>query len=126
MLNFGDNVYHHDTANDGWIQERSFHSDENSLHGEGNLRRDTGSTDRVLIGRDFAYWGAEGPRPPEQFKEFIWTGRGQVYNVQNEERKEAFIVWLQSQSDRGLINDPADWSLDEKVRNLLEQEAVTC
>lgn len=125
MLNFGDNIYHH-APGGRWVQERSFHSDVNSLTGGGNLKRDTGCTDRVLIGRDFAYWGAEGPRPPAQFKEFVWTGRGQVYNVASEERKEAFIGWLQALPDRGLMADPADWSLDTKVRQLLYPEPATC
>tara|TARA_Y100000114_G_scaffold156379_1_gene183385 strand:+ start:10462 stop:11100 length:639 start_codon:yes stop_codon:yes gene_type:complete len=126
MLNFGDNIYHREPATRKWVQERSFHSDENSLLGGGNLRRDTGSTDRVLLGRDYAYWGAEGPRPPAQFKEFIWAGRGQVYNVDSEDRKEAFIAWLQNQPGRGLINDPTDWSLDKEVRSLLDRKSVTC
>lgn len=125
MLNFGDNIYHH-APGGRWVQERSFHSDANSLTGGGNLKRDTGYTDRVLIGRDFAYWGANGPRPPAQFKEFIWTGRGQAYKVASEERKEAFIAWLQDLSDRGLMADPTDWSLDTKVRQLLYPEPGTC
>jgi hypothetical protein len=125
MLNFGDNIYHH-APGGRWVQERSFHSDKNSLKGGGNLKRDTGYTDRVLIGRDFAYWGAEGPRPPAQYKEFVWTGRGQVYKVASEERKEAFIGWLQDLPDRGLMADPADWSLDTKVRQLLYPEPATC
>lgn len=125
MLNFGDNIYHHAPGGQ-WVQERSFHSDVNSLTGSGNLKRDTGYTDRVLIGRNFAYWGAEGPRPPARFKEFVWAGRGQVYKVANEERKEEFIGWLQDLPDRGLMADPADWSLDTKVRQLLSPEPVLC
>ncbi|WP_100259157.1 Nmad2 family putative nucleotide modification protein [Qipengyuania seohaensis] len=126
MLNFGDNIYHHDEATGQWIQEHSFHSDENSLHGGGNLKRDTDRTDRVLIGREYAYWGAKGPRPPNEFKEFVRRGRGQIYNVDCEAKKEAFIAWLQGIPDRGLIHDPADWSRDKKVRMLLDRKPVTC
>lgn len=126
MLNFGDNIYHRDPETGEWIQEHSFHGEQGTLIGAGNLKRDTGRTDRVLIGRDFAYWGGNGPRPPEQFKEFIKSGIGEVYAVRSEERKEAFIDWLQSLPDRGLISEPADWFHDKKVRKLLGAGAVVC
>lgn len=126
MLNFGDNIYHRDEKTDEWIQEPSFHGVQGTLIGKGNLKRDTGRTDRVLIGRDFAYWGGNGPRPPKQFEEFIKGGIGEVYAVQSEARKEAFIEWLQSLPDRGLINDPADWLHDKKVRELINTRAAVC
>lgn len=126
MLSFGDNIYHRDPTTDEWIQESSFHSDPNSIVGNGNLRRDTATTDKVLIGRDYAYWGANGPRPPEQFGAFIKTGRGHEYNVHDEKLKDAFIDWLRGLPCRGLTGDPADWTHDEQLRRMIAAGAHPC
>jgi len=126
MLSFGDNLYHRDPHTHEWIQEPSFHSDPNSLLGEGNLRRDTARTDRVLIGREYAYWGGQGPKPPEEFAELVKSGIGETFNVDDEELKEAFISWLQNLPDRGLIGDPADWFHDKKLRQMIKGKAPAC
>lgn len=126
MLSFGDNIYHRDPTTDEWIQEPSFHSDPNSLVGKGNLRRDTATTDKVLIGRDYAYWGAKGPRPPERFGAFIKTGRGHEYNVDDQKLQDEFIEWLLGLPARGLIGDPTDWTHDEKLRRMIASGAPTC
>lgn len=126
MLSYGDNIYHRDPESGYWIQEPSFHSDPNSLNGRGNLLRDTGTTDRVLIGRDYAYWGPNGPRPPEVFNDFVKTGRGHEHNSEDEYLKETFIAWLQGIPDRGLIHEPADWTLDKKLRQMIAAGESVC
>ncbi len=126
MLSYGDNLYHRHSESGAWIQEPSFHSDPNSLIGQGNLRRDTATTDKVLIGRDYAYWGPNGPRPPELYSEFVKTGRGHEYKADDESLKGKFIAWLQGIPDRGLIHDPADWTHDKKLRQLIAAEVSQC
>lgn len=125
-LCFGDNIYHRCPESSGWIQEDSFHSDENSLNGLGNLKRDTGTTENVLIGRQFAYWGAGGPTPPSCFEPIVWRRRGEVYRVENQDMQDAFIEWLQGMTDRGFRYPPADWSHDKKLRHILDKETAPC
>lgn len=52
----GDNIYHSDGAGN-WTQENSHHSNPDGTPNEGNLTRDTGSTDCVLASNHFLYFG---------------------------------------------------------------------
>lgn len=52
-LRYGDNIYHHRRGGGGYEQEDSFHSLEDGSVSLGDLHRDTGTTDKVLIGREF-------------------------------------------------------------------------
>lgn len=125
-LCFGDNIYHRHPETTNWIQEPSFHSDPNSLLGLGNYKRDTGTTDRVLIGRDYAYWGGSGPRPPARFESLVKRGRGHQYAVDDDALKDEFIAWLFALPERGFCHDPADWSRDKKLKALLKAQAMPC
>lgn len=52
----GDNIYH--KAEDGsWVQEDSHHSNEDGSINEDNLKRDTGSTENILLSDYFFYFG---------------------------------------------------------------------
>ena len=118
-LCFGDNIYHRSPEDKSWIQEQSFHSDENSLRGLGNLKRDTGTTENVLVASEYSYWGGSGPATPSRFQSIIKEGRGYQFNVDDENLKNDFIEWLLSMPDRGFRNDPADWSHDKQIRQQL-------
>ena len=50
VLRYGDNIYHRDGGEE-FLQEDSFHSLEDGSLSLGDLHRDTGTTDRVLISR---------------------------------------------------------------------------
>lgn len=52
----GDNIYHKDDSG-SWIQENSHHSNEDGTVNDGNLKRDTGRTQSVLISSRFIYFG---------------------------------------------------------------------
>jgi hypothetical protein len=68
-LRYGDNIYHRDI--DGvFQQEDSFHSLEDGAVSLGDLRRDTGTTEKVLIGREFAYWGRSAIKLPDKLRCF--------------------------------------------------------
>ena len=71
-----------------------------------------------MIGRDYAYWGALGPKPPTKFEPLIKSGRAEQYQVDDENLKDEFIDWLQGIPDRGFKHEPADWSLDKKLKQL--------
>ena len=69
----GDNIYRPVPA--GYEQQPSGHWDhENQREHLGNKARDTG-VDRILAGREFAYWGGSGPRLPSKLA-FLQVARG--------------------------------------------------
>lgn len=125
-LCFGDNIYHRCQKTGVWVQEESFHSDPESLKGKGNLRRDTASTDRVLIGSEYTYWGGKGPTPPAKFKSIVKEGRGQKYQVESPALQNAFIEWLKEMPERGFRHDPADWHHDKQIRLQLAAGGSEC
>lgn len=125
-LCFGDNIYHRSPQDGAWQQEPSFHSDPNSLIGKGNLRRDTGTTDKLLIGREFAYWGGEGPKTPAEFEAIVWRRRGEKYRVDDPAMQVDFVAWLRSNPARGFINPPADWTRVKELKALFPKELAPC
>ena len=122
MMYFGDNIYSRDDEDGPWHQLRSFHSDERSMIGQGNLKRDTGST-RVLIGQDFTYWGSQAAELPARFASLAKKGRGHSVNVDDESLKDEFIVWLKANEDRGFLADPVDWARNSKLQTALSGAA---
>jgi hypothetical protein len=110
---YGDNVYHHDSACGRWVQEDSFHSQERGILHSENLRTDTGSTDRALIGDWFIYWGGEGPKIPDEFFDFVQRTQGHK-SIDDEARIAAFVRWASSQGEANtVIGDPAEWPFEE-------------
>ena len=59
MAAVGDNIYHRD-SDGNWAQEYSLHRRAGGPIDTQHLERDT-SSNRVLIGDQFSYWGGEGP-----------------------------------------------------------------
>jgi hypothetical protein len=108
MLRYGDNIYHHVDGSETFAQEDSFHSEPNGVTSVENLDRDTKRTDRVLIGREFAYWGGEGPKIPAELIEFVHKTQGHK-NRFAPERIDAFITWVRGLADSGWVADPTDW-----------------
>jgi hypothetical protein len=112
---YGDNIYHRDPRSMEWIQEYSFHSRKGGITDLENLRVDTGTTDRVLIGEWFIYWGCDAPAIPKMFKEFIHRGIGNHY-VNDEVAIAKFVRWAISQGDPGMQGEPAEWQYVEEKR----------
>jgi hypothetical protein len=106
---YGDNIYHHNQQTGDWVQEDSFHSLSAGELQVKNLHRDTFKTDRVLVGRDFCYWGgSEPPRIPEHLRCFVHTTQGHKNHFSDAE-KSALMSWLGTLHRRGRVGDPADW-----------------
>ena len=59
---FGDNIYFKDDAGE-WHQQDSHHSCEDGSPNLHNIRNDT-QTDRVLLSKEYSYWGGSGPEIP--------------------------------------------------------------
>lgn len=106
-LRYGDNIYHRD-GGEAFRQEDSFHSREDGSISRGDLRRDTGTTDRILLARDFAYWGRSAIELPKGLGCFAKNGPGHLRNF-TDEQLARFFAWLEQRPERGYIDEPADW-----------------
>ena len=95
MQRYGDNIYHHREGSDEWIQEDSFHSQRAGQVDPDNLAVDTSTTDRVLIGEWFTYWGGDGPLIPERFDKVVLTGIGNKY-IDDDALIIDFLEWAKS------------------------------
>ena len=115
VLRYGDNIYHRDVKDSRWIQEHSFHSREGGVTDPDNLQVDTGSTDKVLIGDWFTYWGGDGPKIPERFSAFIHRGIGH-HCVKDEPLVRDFIAWAGSKEGPGVWGDPCEWKYPRKKK----------
>ena len=63
MKGFGDNIYHRNVVDGSWSQADSHHSLDDGSPNLRNIVHDT-KVERVLISRDFVYYGGEGPQIP--------------------------------------------------------------
>lgn len=104
---YGDNIYHLE-ADGSYRQEHSFHSQPDGALSAENLQRDTSRTDRVLIAREFAYWGQDAPLIPEALSDFVHTTQAHRCRF-SEDRIEAFISWIHGISGRGFLGRPSNW-----------------
>ncbi len=113
-MRYGDNIYHHE-GGPNYVQEDSFHSLENGVLSVGDLKRDTGRTSRVLIGRDYAYWGRSAIRIPNELARFVKKRPGHLRKFPEYEI-DKLMAWLEQQTQRGFLDEPADWRGLEKKR----------
>jgi hypothetical protein len=108
MQQYGDNIYYKNSENGEWHQANSFHSAEDGSLSPPNIERDTGITERVLIGQNFSYWGVEGPLIPEALGDFVHTTQGHRCRYKPD-RIAAFLAWLDSVPRPIMIGRPANW-----------------
>jgi hypothetical protein len=106
-LRYGDNIYHRDGGKK-FHQEDSFHSLEDGTISLGDLKRDTGTTERILVGHEFAYWGRSAIELPHDLRCFVKKGQGHL-NRFTEKEVERLHAWLGQHPERGYIDEPADW-----------------
>jgi hypothetical protein len=106
---YGDNIYHKEAGN--WIQEDSHHSFEEGVMNTRNLAQDT-QTNRVLLSKNYVYYGAEAIGIPTQFRCFgedhydiCNTGRDFKKNYP-EDLVIVFHQWLATQCELGLQGWP--------------------
>ena len=108
---YGDNIYHRNPKNNRWIQEDSHHSLPDGRPNLENIRHDT-KADRVLVGSQFAYWGAIGPLIPSRFRKSgginVCAGRGHKCRF-SEEFVDSFVSWVKSLSLKGYLGPPSEF-----------------
>lgn len=109
---YGDNIYHHGTAGD-WSQEDSHHSLPGGRINPKNLIPDT-SCPRVLISKDYCYWGKLAPEIPldlrnRQTDQDICHDRPGHRSNFTTSLIEDFEKWFRSFGSRGVVGLPRDW-----------------
>lgn len=108
---YGDNIYHRD-ADGNWQQADSRHSLPDGSPNYGHIKRDT-KADRVLVSRDFVYYGGRGPVVPERFRagygmDLIHGAPSYRVNFPDVMRDDV-INWIRNDLDTGLQADPFAW-----------------
>ena len=114
FLRYGDNIYHRD-ADGVFQQEDSFHSMEDGSVSLGDLKRDTGTTDRVLLGREFAFWGRSGIKLPDSLLYLVKKGPSHKSNF-SKEQVQLFQAWLEGHPERGYLDEPAHWQFLSRTK----------
>ena len=61
----GDNIYCWDAGKNTWEKAWSQHSRDKATEDQWFTDDDTGTTDKVLVGKDFVYWGREALPVPD-------------------------------------------------------------
>jgi hypothetical protein len=105
---FGDNIYGRDPVTKLFVQDFSFHSNPDGSCNQKNLKRDTGKTERILIGHDFAYFGVAAPKIPKDLRDLIKKGPSHKCRFKPD-RVKAFEEWATAQPGRGYIDKPTHW-----------------
>lgn len=100
---FGDNIYHH-LENGEWMQEDSHHTNNDGTINVHNLKRDTDTTDRVLIAEEFFYFGSGMIDISDQHGECIHYGIG--HSCPEIEKCQALWKYLCENYEKGLIYLP--------------------
>lgn len=107
---YGDNIYAK-APSGKWQQAHSHHSFRDGTPNQANVDNDT-QTNRILVGTDFAYWGAEGPVVPESLRSFqgfdLRVGRNHKSKFPQAFVDE-FTKWFRSLDETGCIGRPGDW-----------------
>ena len=114
MYRYGDNIYYRDAANGEYCAVDSFHSEEHGGVSPDNLQTDTGTTTRVLLGDDFAYWGIDGPEIPEPLRKVFVAKRYHKCRFPAEKVRD-FLSWLELVPGHGLLGRPAHWRNAKKA-----------
>jgi hypothetical protein len=109
---YGDNIYRL-LVGDQWAQVDSHHSHHDGTQNMANVKRDT-KADRVLISKEFAYFGGNAPGIPKTLRNFRGTdlckiGPGHKCNFPEDMIRE-FIGWFSALGVGGYVGKPLDWS----------------
>ena len=123
LLRYGDNIYHRDVKNE-FRQEDSFHSLEDGSISVGNRNRDTAKTDKVLIGREFCYWGRAAIKLPDALKCFDIRSQGHKSRF-SQEQISALLRWLAEHPKRGYLGEPAHWQFLGAVKRKSAKKGET-
>lgn len=104
----GDNIYHRPNGAMAWIQEDSHHSQVDGSPEPSNIRNDT-QTNRVLVSRNFYYFGDAAPEIPSQILNEIGYQNRIGHRKFSLDNAKIMIDWLNSRYKKQVntvISDP--------------------
>lgn len=104
---YGDNIYHSQFINneEKWLQDNSYHSNEEGEVNPLNLRRDTLISKDVLVSTFFYYFGCKAiDISPSIISDF--AKHGPSYRLVEENIAQKVIIDLKDKFDTGFHNDP--------------------
>lgn len=111
---YGDNIYHQN-IDGNWLQDDSHHSLDNGEINQHNLKRDTSTTNMVLISNYFYYFGKEAFEITSKYsEEFCKKGPGHRYV--DEEIALKILAHIQKNYNTGLIGFPSMFQEEHFVR----------
>jgi len=116
MMMIGDNIYHRDQPTAPWQQSDSHHSNPDGTPNPLNLDKDTGA-DRVLISRDFFYFGRTAPIVPAGLLSNLGYRNGIGHRVFQDSQCVALLqcLFTSGKDARNVVaGDPFDF--DESAR----------
>lgn len=102
---YGDNIYHRDEHNGEWYQANSHHSYSNGATNQHNLRKDT-SSDKVLISRDFFYFGRSALVLPNKYATAVYRNTRNYHNDPESPLLNEFLRYVRDTYEPGYIADP--------------------
>lgn len=108
----GDNIYFYDSAQCRWHQADSHHSNLDGTANLHNVLNDT-KADRVLISRQFVYFGRQAPVVQPGVLASIGFCNGRNYRVFGQEKCTGLLAWLHDASGRSMncvLADPFDFA----------------
>lgn len=103
----GDRTYRHEPGSDDWQFEVSMHHIPAALGNGNHVDIDT-SVDRLLVGKQFTYWGDSGPKLPAHLMTLFPNPRGQKCPPEGPLLDELHQL-IEIDNPRGPVGDPADW-----------------
>ena len=89
----------------------------NQCHSEKHFKTDT-SVNRVLISKEFYYFGKEAPEIPEQYRSIIHTGQGHTQikpTSRNSMTVSVFLIWLRDNFKQGVNGEPTTVNTKKKL-----------
>ena len=112
----GDNIYSPKPNGNGFDQLNSYHSQSDGSPCQKHIKRDT-SVNRVLISKNFAYFGAEGPKIPKLLRDagIVLKGRGRR-KIADDTIIEYFETWFAGLHGSGYRGRPFDMIAEAKRR----------
>ncbi len=104
---YGDNIYHRKA--DGEFQQTwSFHSHPDGSVHQDNLNQDTGTTTRMLVFKQFNYFGVNAVDMPAGLECFIHRGIGRTWTFPEDKISE-LQDWIMELGWHGFQGRPTLW-----------------
>jgi hypothetical protein len=111
----GDNIYHRQEGEAAWQQLDSHHSLADGSPNLLNVEKDT-KADRVLISRNFYYFGSEAPLAPAGMLKRLGFKNAIGHRVFDAETCGELMRWITSHREAAnvVLADPFDFKKSEK------------